>query len=714
VAKLAFGERNRNRSNADFSRSVTDPRLTSGVQRASQHGAYIDLGREADFALGQANVRPSSGGVEVEGRTIRLQPRVMQVLVALAHANGEVVSRDQLVARCWGGLAVGDDAINRCIGQLRRLADIDAPGAFEIVTLARIGYRLVPGGRPSRLPPGSHIGAKAETTGALDERPLEAQSPVSTLHRHRAALRWLSASAAALAILIAALVVFVPSYSPTTPPMFSVAVLPIRNLTGDPSLDSAADKLTEDVAQVLGRGGYLYVAPRDASFAWKDRTMDDHAIGRDLHVRHIVTGSLRKSGNSYRVSYELVDSASNRTVDSQDIGSTAPGGALPENALAMTLYAEVVSVIHRRWSEDELAKPADDRDPDNILARLENLEAAGGRTSVNAVNHLFELEDAAISRNRALTLVFEINRCSYYANRIDRRDYATTAQRDEWGDIALASAEKAEAFAPHATSPHSCRADVYRALGRWNDGLAEANYIIANYPLTATGYQKRAELELDRGDFSAALRDFTELSQRTGELCEQDGGEAGGCHGMLGLVYLFLGENDAAIAELQKQQANDPNETFVPFFLSAALEASGSDHALPQTQDRRLALETARTERGAGVPRQGARGARRTSCSRPGRTCRTPCRRSAAIAAGCARRSKIASSHSTSGMNSSVARLRAAKPKRTSRRDHRIPSTLYQFTKEDPRRAYAARRTAITRPRDLVLTCSSMPARSCR
>ena len=68
----------------------------------------------------------------------------MQVLVALARADGEVVSRDELLASCWAGLAIGDDAINRCIGRLRRLSEEEAPGAFAIGTLRRIGYRLSP------------------------------------------------------------------------------------------------------------------------------------------------------------------------------------------------------------------------------------------------------------------------------------------------------------------------------------------------------------------------------------------------------------------------------------------------------------------------------------------------------------------------------------------------------------------------------------------
>src|SRR6185312_10092561 len=73
----------------------------------------IDLAREADFAVGALQVRPSRCEVEAGGVRLVLQRRVMQVLVALAHPSAEVVSQDELISRCWGGLAVGEDAVGR-------------------------------------------------------------------------------------------------------------------------------------------------------------------------------------------------------------------------------------------------------------------------------------------------------------------------------------------------------------------------------------------------------------------------------------------------------------------------------------------------------------------------------------------------------------------------------------------------------------------------
>jgi eukaryotic-like serine/threonine-protein kinase len=100
----------------------------------------IELAREADFSLGRLCIRPSSREVLGAGEKEVLEPRVMQVLVALARRRGEVISREDLVEECWAGRVVGEDAISRCIARVRRLAETH--GSFSIETIARVGYRL--------------------------------------------------------------------------------------------------------------------------------------------------------------------------------------------------------------------------------------------------------------------------------------------------------------------------------------------------------------------------------------------------------------------------------------------------------------------------------------------------------------------------------------------------------------------------------------------
>jgi DNA-binding winged helix-turn-helix (wHTH) protein/tetratricopeptide (TPR) repeat protein len=101
-----------------------------------------ELAARPDFTLGLAAVSPSSRTIAGPGGTIDVEPRVMQVLVVLADAAGQVVTRGTLFDRCWGGVYVGDDSLNRTIGAIRKIAADVAGGSFEIETIPRTGYRL--------------------------------------------------------------------------------------------------------------------------------------------------------------------------------------------------------------------------------------------------------------------------------------------------------------------------------------------------------------------------------------------------------------------------------------------------------------------------------------------------------------------------------------------------------------------------------------------
>src|ERR1700710_1593809 len=106
--------------------------------------ARIDLAHVADFGMGGVPVRAATREVS-RGDGVRevLEPRVMQVLVALARANGAVVSRDDLTQSCWDGRVVGEDAINRVISRLRRVGETIGQDSFRVETVTKVGYRLV-------------------------------------------------------------------------------------------------------------------------------------------------------------------------------------------------------------------------------------------------------------------------------------------------------------------------------------------------------------------------------------------------------------------------------------------------------------------------------------------------------------------------------------------------------------------------------------------
>jgi DNA-binding winged helix-turn-helix (wHTH) protein/tetratricopeptide (TPR) repeat protein len=112
----------------------------------------IVLAHVAPFRIGAAEARPAVRELIGPSRREVVEPRVMQVLVALAQANGETLSRDDLIQWCWEGRVVGEDSINRVISRIRRLGKTVGAGSFRIETITKVGYRLVADGAAAGAP----------------------------------------------------------------------------------------------------------------------------------------------------------------------------------------------------------------------------------------------------------------------------------------------------------------------------------------------------------------------------------------------------------------------------------------------------------------------------------------------------------------------------------------------------------------------------------
>ena len=152
--------------------------------------AAFDLSRASAFVMGPLRVEPSLRTVAAGERSEALEPRVMRVLVALAEAKSAVLSRDDLIALCWDGQIVGDNAINRVISRLRAVLAELAGDAVRLETITKVGFRLV--GEPA--PTGSE-GAAVEARVAELSPPKRAP---------RVGRRWLLGGGVATAALAGA------------------------------------------------------------------------------------------------------------------------------------------------------------------------------------------------------------------------------------------------------------------------------------------------------------------------------------------------------------------------------------------------------------------------------------------------------------------------------------------------------------------------------
>jgi DNA-binding winged helix-turn-helix (wHTH) protein/tetratricopeptide (TPR) repeat protein len=115
----------------------------SGPDEIGHLRAPIVLAHEQSFRIGDAEFRPATREVRFAGQNAVIEPRVMQLLIALHRAGSAVVNKDDLLQSCWEGRIVGEDAINRVVSRLRSVAEKEAGGQFRIETITKVGYRLL-------------------------------------------------------------------------------------------------------------------------------------------------------------------------------------------------------------------------------------------------------------------------------------------------------------------------------------------------------------------------------------------------------------------------------------------------------------------------------------------------------------------------------------------------------------------------------------------
>ena len=187
---------------------------------------------------------------------VSLGRRAIALLRLLIERAGTPVSKEALLEAAWPGLAIEESNLTVQIAALRRTFAEKEGGTSWIETLPRRGYRYV--GPP--IEAGSNADKPALPVSAVPDKP-------------------------------------------------SLAVLPLSNLSGDPAQDYFSDGITADIIAELSRFRSLFVVARHSSFAYRGAANDIQRVGRELGVRYVVEGGVRKIGNRVRVTVQLLDSA---------------------------------------------------------------------------------------------------------------------------------------------------------------------------------------------------------------------------------------------------------------------------------------------------------------------------------------------------------------------------------------------------------------------
>jgi DNA-binding winged helix-turn-helix (wHTH) protein len=175
--------------------------------------AWLEDAVHADFRVGDSLVEPGLNSISRYGATVRLEPKVMEVLVCLAEHAGETLPKEKLLQTAWPDTFVTDDALKHCISELRRVFEDDAREPRVIQTIPKRGYRFIAAVNRSVVSPST---ASAETND-------------------------------------------------------SIAVLPFINVSSDPENEFFADGITEEIINALAQIKDLHVVARSSAFSFKGK-----------------------------------------------------------------------------------------------------------------------------------------------------------------------------------------------------------------------------------------------------------------------------------------------------------------------------------------------------------------------------------------------------------------------------------------------------------
>ncbi len=324
----------------------------------------IDLARAAPFRLGPIKVEPALRQVStttVSAET--LEPRVMQVLVVLAAAGGDIVSRDELIRQCWDGRIVGEDSISRVIARLRRLADERGDGSFRIETIAKVGYRLIGPVSPVDSPAPRGLASAAVVVAA------NAQRSSSAVWRRSSA----GAGAAALAALLALGVWWLRPAQPVPVAALYVEPFAISGVSADTVETLRSAILTANVPAkfqaIAGRGSA-------ADYRLTGRmaqSPDGVTVFAELHAPGIAapiwTPQVRIAGNA-----PMVGIGSQLALAARCVIEGAEEPPVPKPAAALAAWASYCEGNNKsNWDADELVdtlRAATKADPRFVSAQV--------------------------------------------------------------------------------------------------------------------------------------------------------------------------------------------------------------------------------------------------------------------------------------------------------------------------------------------------------
>lgn len=448
----------------------------------------------ADFRLGPWRVEPGLNRISCNGSSLRLEPKVMEVLVCLAHRAGEPLSKEQLLQAVWPGTFVSDDVLTRSVSELRRVLEDDPKEPRYIQTIAKRGYRLV-------APVGVfNSGSSPESLAVAHSA--QTQNTVAV-----GCFRWRRplALAGVTILLLGLLAAFNPGNvrarlwkTGNSPQIRSLAVLPLKNLSGDPSQEYFADGMTDELITYLSQISGLRVISYTSTYRYKltQKTVPD--IARELGVDGVVEGSVQRAGERVRVNAQLIYAPQETHVWAQSFDGNFNDALTVQSTLAGAIAEQVkIELTPAQKARLQTHRPVNLKAMEAYLQGDYHLARVGHRLREDESSKAIGYFQEAIKEAPDFTAAY-VKICQVYEVQ------AVIFSRAERWPAERAAAEKAVALDPNLSSAHFALGNV-KLQNDWD------------FPAAESEFKKAVELDPNSAMAHDGLGDFFDITSHPDE-----------------------------------------------------------------------------------------------------------------------------------------------------------------------------------------------------
>jgi TolB-like protein len=479
------------------------------------------------FVFADCVLDPDRRELSRASEVVAIGPQVFDLLLYLVQNRERVVSKDDVLDAVWNGRIVSESTLTSHINAVRKAIGDSGDEQRLIRTIARKGFRFVGDVREAAQ--------AAAASGSQTTEP--AKSPEA------------------------------PRPTPSLPDMPSIAVLPFHNLSGDPEQEYFADGVVEDVTAALSRNRWLFVIARNSCFTYKGRAVDVKQVGRELGVRYVLEGSVRKATNRVRITGQLIDATAGTHLWADRFEGTIDDIFELQDQIAISVVSAIAPQLERAEIERAKRKPTESLGAyDYYLRGMANIYR-GTREAADAALAMFY---KAIDLDPDFASAHAMAAWCYFWRKFNGQMVDRAQEIAEGTRLARRAVElgKDDAVAL-ARSGHA----LFHLTGDLDGGIALIDRAKLLNPNLAAVWFLGGFLRAWRGDSDDAIEHFARamrLSPLDPEMYRVHAGTA--------LAHLFAGRFDAASSSAEKAFRDLPSFVIVVAIIAAS-------HALAERMD---------------------------------------------------------------------------------------------------------------------------------